>query len=139
METKDTSKCFDLENKCFGYKVRFDKALLYSRLSGLAEHGVSFVAIYKKEIIGHISSFYTKTGDIYIDFLCIEKKYQRKGIGKQLLSHLEKENPRSNIWLRTGSNNQSAIKFYLSMGYQIHEVKGDEWSYRDIVMVLKRK
>ena len=139
MEVKDAHRCFDLEMSCFGYKVRFDKDILYSRLSGLAEHGVSFVAIYKKEIIGHISSFYTRTGDIYVDFLCIQKKYQRKGVGKQLLSHLQSENPRSNIWLRTGSNNQIAIKFYLSMNYQIHEVKGTEWLYRDIVMVLKRK
>lgn len=131
--------CFDLEHKCFGYKVRFDKDMLYGRLSSLADYGISFVAIYKKEIVGHILSFITKTGDIYIDFLCVEKKLKRKGIGKQLLQKLEGENPRANIWLRTGSNNQSAIKFYLSMGYEIHEVKGDDWKYRDILMVLKRK
>ena len=50
-----------------------------------------------------------------------------------------KSNPRSNIYLKTGSNNQSAIKFYMKNGFEIHEVKGDDWKYRDIVMVLKRK
>jgi ribosomal protein S18 acetylase RimI-like enzyme len=135
----DTSACFDLENKCFGYKTRFDKEMLHSRLTSLAEYGISFTAWYKKEIIGHIISFVTKTGDIYLDYLCVESKYQRKGVGKQLLEKLERENPRANIWLRTGSNNQRAVMFYLKMGYEIHKVKGDDWKYKDIVMVLKRK
>jgi len=139
MDEKDTSGCFDREAKCFGYKVRFDKNMVHNRLQTLMTHGASYVAEYKKKIVGHITSFYTKTGDIYLEFLCVDDDKHRKGIGRTLIRKLEDDNQRSNIYLRTGSNNQPAIKFYLSMGYEIHEVKGDDWKYKDIVMVLKRK
>jgi len=139
MEKKDNNDCFDLENKCFGYKVRFDKSLLYDRLNNLREYGMCFVAINRKIIVGHVTSFYTRTGDIYIDFICVSRKHERKGIGRLLMNKIKSENPRANIYLRTGSNNQNSIKFYLSMGFEIHEVKGDDWLYRDILMVLKRR
>ena len=139
MEKKDCNPCFDLEMGCFSYKVRFDKELLYSRLSTSLDYGYSYVAIYKKKVIGHITSFVTRGGDIFVEFLCVKSEYKRKGVGRQLLHKVQGENPRCNIYLKTGSNNQESLKFYLSMNYEIHEVKGSDWKYRDILMVLKRR
>lgn len=137
MEKKDITKCFDLENKCFGYKVRFDKEMLFSRLYAMAIYGYSYVAIYKKEIIGHLISFVTRDGDIYIDYLCVDFKYKRKGVGRALINKLKSENPRSNLFLRTTQPNSGAIKFYLTLGFEIFKIDDDE-TWKDIILRYKR-
>jgi len=111
----DTSDFFDRENKCFGYKVRFDKEKLYSRLDTLIMHGYSYKAVHKKKIVGHVTSFITRTGDLFVDYLCVDVK--RKGIGTLLLKKLRTENPRKTIYLFTDHTNISSMLFYLKSGF----------------------
>ena len=121
--TQDVADFLSLEMKCFRYKIRFDKELLTSRLGNLIEHGYSYKAVHKGSTIGHLTSFITKTGDIFIDYLCVEPKFHDMHIGTQLLDKLQKENPRKSIKLYTDQPNKGAMIFYIRKGFIIDSIK----------------
>lgn len=120
--SKDVSDFLSLEMKCFRYKVRFDKEQLTSRLGNLITHGISYKAVYKGHTIGHLTSFLTKTGDIFIDYLCVYPIHHDKQVGTQLLQKLQSDNPRKSIRLYTDQPNQKAMIFYIKRGFIIDDV-----------------
>jgi len=70
-------------------------------------------------VIGGIVGYMT-LGWLHIDLLCVEERYRKKGIGKKLLSAIEKIAKSNNIYrskLNTG-NFQTGYEFYLSQGYE---------------------
>lgn len=57
--------------------------------------------------------------EIYgIVMICIHPKYQKKGLGKILISRHFNDNPNKLLCLNTRSSNENAIKLYIKMGYE---------------------
>ena len=65
------------------------------------------------------NSILTDIKTLYIDDLCVDEKFRGKGIGKELYEaalSLAKEKGCYNLTLNVWSCNESAIRFYESMG-----------------------
>ena len=65
------------------------------------------------------NSILTEIKTLYIDDLCVDEKFRGKGIGKELYEaalSLAKENGCYNLTLNVWSCNESAMRFYESMG-----------------------
>ncbi len=65
------------------------------------------------------NSILTDIKTLYIDDLCVDEKFRGKGIGKELYEaalNLAKENGCYNLTLNVWSCNESAMRFYESMG-----------------------
>ena len=65
------------------------------------------------------NSILTNVKTLYIDDLCVDEKFRGKGIGKELYEaalSLAKEKGCYNLTLNVWSCNESAIRFYESMG-----------------------
>ena len=65
------------------------------------------------------NSILTNIKTLYIDDLCVDEKFRGKGIGKELYEaalSLAKENGCYNLTLNVWSCNESAMRFYESMG-----------------------
>ena len=65
------------------------------------------------------NSILTDIKTLYIDDLCVDEKFRGKGVGKELYEaalNLAKEKGCYNLTLNVWSCNESAIRFYESMG-----------------------
>lgn len=56
---------------------------------------------------------------LYISTLFVDKKFQRKGMGKKLIERVLKEKKIVNIYVDTYLNNKKAIKFYKALGFEV--------------------
>ena len=76
------------------------------------------VVVFRKRVTeNHVNLCDSKV--VWIDEICIDEKYRRKGIGKLLIQEVEKqakENKCNQIELNCWECNENAIKFYESIG-----------------------
>lgn len=66
---------------------------------------------------------------LHIENICIDKKHQKKGIGKKLYNQiiqLAKEKNIKNIELMVWEFNENAIKFYKNLGMSIKNLKFEQ-------------
>ena len=66
---------------------------------------------------------------LHIENICIDKKHQKKGIGKKLyeqIVQLAKEKNIDNIELMVCGFNENAIKFYKNLGMSIKNLKFEQ-------------
>mgnify|MGYP006296254091 CR=1 FL=1 len=69
-----------------------------------------------------------------IVWLAIDKKYRRKGLGKELVGYIEKQARRENIrklYVKTSPRNKSAVCFWIMMDYQF-EARMLDFSLADL-------
>jgi len=82
--------------------------------------GKVFVATLKRKVVGYIS-LGRKTFALMIDAIIVDRKYQRKGVGKKLIEKA-KEYAKSQgfhvLRTDTGTFMDYAIKFYLACGFE---------------------
>ena len=64
---------------------------------------------------------FNNDNEAQIRYMAVEKKYRRKGIGKLILSELEKEAKNKQIKLITLNARESAVLFYQASGYTIRQ------------------
>jgi ribosomal protein S18 acetylase RimI-like enzyme len=80
--------------------------------------------IYDKLIVRRMLTSEIKADEYYISVLCVNKKYQRKGIGKNLINNVKqiaKEKKCTRIILDVSTNNTNAITFYKKLGFKIYD------------------
>ena len=66
---------------------------------------------------------------LYIEDICVDENYQKKGIGKKLYNQiveLDKEKNIDNIELMVWGFNENAIKFYKNLGMNIKNLKFEQ-------------
>lgn len=72
-----------------------------------------FVFDYKGKIIGYLFG-YLKDNYYFVDDICVDPDYRGKGVGKNLINHLNEKNEiRLNVWCL----NREALAFYESLGF----------------------
>ena len=81
----------------------------------------SVIAVIEDQIIGHASG--VLVGDkVDIFRLYLLREFYRQGIGKALLAEVESFfDPKYDMWIEVYEENQRAVDFYLSQGYEIIE------------------
>ena len=116
------------------YSIESLKEQIYNKKN------VFVCAFYRDEMVGFIS--YSKTGefDYIIHKLYVNTKMQRKGIGRELISHVFEYIKYKTVRLTVNRQNFKAINFYFRMGFTIEEVKdidiGNGFFMNDFVMLL---
>lgn len=88
----------------------------------------SFVAIQNNIIIGFIFAYETQPflGNIYIRYISINTKYQRKGVGLLLYNELIKKARKNNVKKITASinlDNPNSIKLHKKAGFILKDRK----------------
>ncbi|BFM48741.1 GNAT family N-acetyltransferase [Marinomonas sp. THO17] len=110
----------------FPFEITVTESDIETNLLGQNSHATALILQYDDQPCGFAVFYYTfstTTGKpgLHLDDLYVEPEFQGKGIGKKTLVHLAKlaqqqDCARFEWWaLKT---NDSAIKFYLSMGAQ---------------------
>lgn len=92
VENKGKNKRFDISEKMFRepfnikYEFKNDHLDYYS-----GQHNFRASAYYKNKFVGKVDYTIFKN-KIYINYLEVDEKYRRQGIGTQLLDFIQKEN-----------------------------------------------
>lgn len=91
------------------------------------------VYVYEDDSIKQIDGF-IGLNDNYIEGIFVKETMQSKGIGKQLLNHVQKVKP--TLRLNAYQKNEKAIKFYLREKFSIQlEDVDDNTGEKEIAMV----
>ena len=86
-----------------------------------AENTHSVVAVVGDRLIGHARSDLSD-GRVEIFRLYVLREFYGQGIGKALLEEVETYfDPKFDVWIEVYEENQRAVNFYLSQGYEIVE------------------
>ena len=81
-----------------------------------------YKALYKDKIVGAIKVQLINKHKLWIGRLVVDPDYQNRGIGKFMMSEIEKKYRFVKIFeLFTGEKSKRNIQFYKSMGYRIIE------------------
>lgn len=81
----------------------------------------SVVAVVGDRIVGHARSDLSN-GRVDIFRLYVLREFYGQGIGKALLQEVETHfDPEYEVWIEVYEENQRAVDFYLSQGYEILE------------------
>jgi len=101
------------------------------------------VMFINKNLIGYVISSIVQD-ECHIMNLCIHKEYRSLGYGRQLLNYLQQEIKNMNcklIFLECRPSNKSALKLYLSEGYNEIGIRKNYYpalnGYEDAIMLAK--
>jgi len=112
--------------------------------SGHSAHENSFLIRNKSddELIGLLSVYrgYPTTGALYISHFFLRPRWQRRGIGREVMAELEQRAARAGyqeVHITVGLRNWPALRFWIALNYdRITKVVGDlecqEHTYADI-------
>ena len=97
--------------------------------------GQALVVTLDHEVVGYAVG----TGD-HIDQLMIDIRSHRRGLGTQLLAHLESElfKDQDALFLQTFRDNHQAIAFYQKHGWEVGDAYRDEAHGVDMVKLRKK-
>ena len=119
----DIDSLYKLLNDIFKSGVK--KELLYKLINN--DNIIDIVCKDDNKVIGHAMveiryDFFTGEKYFYLNYFCVDNEYRCRGIGTELLKHLEGLALKNNIdFMRFTSNNKrlEAHKFYKNRGYII--------------------
>jgi ribosomal-protein-alanine N-acetyltransferase len=120
------------------------------------DDSILLIRLFCSEIIGFCIARLIKTSGITIDLynknnaqteceiynIAVKKKYQERGVGKQLLNKLvllAKEHQSQSIWLEVRNSNKKAINFYQTNNFkQMYKRKNFYSNPSEDAIVMKR-
>ena len=117
MEIKDADRVYEIENASFFEPWTKKNLIKELTANSLLKH-------YVYELDGEIVGFYiaSKVLDLVEIFtIAVDEDYRKRGIGKELLSHLiekSKESGAREIWLEVSVKNFKAIELYEKFGFE---------------------
>lgn len=106
-------------------KPNFTKALKSSGLRSFSfsEH-IKVLVFYLNEEPASVLIYREVEPDLAeIDFVASQENFQRQGLAKSLILHLEQVY--SEIWLELSSKNQPALSFYEGLGFKCQSERKD--------------
>jgi ribosomal protein S18 acetylase RimI-like enzyme len=94
-------------------------------------------AEYEDQIVGCVKA--RETGEFCrIDRLVVSPKFRHRGIGRNLMTEIEKAFPKTKLYLLCpGYKNSRNIGFYESMGYRKKELDGESQDQFLLVKMIK--
>lgn len=86
------------------------------------ERGECFVAVENEQVVGYIvfnHSFFLMP---FIQFLCVDRKFRRKGFAGKLLDYVEQRCEGEKLFTSTEIDNLTMVKVFGKRGYRISGV-----------------
>lgn len=114
--------------------VRFSKQICKE------QYGVFYGSITYNILTAFFAKPFVKPGEGYIDFLCVDENYRRKGIASKLLEFVYENTDYQHYYLEVLGKNKGAIKLYERQGYKTVKVKKGLliWlAIKDYTMIMK--
>lgn len=108
---EDLKQVLEISNEQFGNES-WNLNQFESSLS--SPSSLFFIAKEKEEVVGFLIA-QDNFDDINLLLIATKESYKRNGIGKSLLSSLEKLGKK--IWFEVRESNSAAQNFYISCGY----------------------
>jgi len=125
LNLEDIEKANELLSK-FNYKISeksfdnvFFKSLIYY------DNGIKGIIVY--------DFLYDR---IEIEYIIVDEKYRKHGIGSKLLEQIEKNNIQ-NITLEVRESNIGAIEFYKKNGFKIQTIRKNYYGNENGYLMLK--
>jgi len=138
MNTTHLDDVFNIEKESYGYP--WSKNIFYDCVSN---NYLCRVMLINDNIIGYVISSIVQD-ECHIMNLCIQKEYRSLGYGRQLLNYLQQEVKNIDcklIFLECRPSNKSALKLYLSEGYNEIGIRKNYYpavnGYEDAIMLAK--
>lgn len=129
---------FNIEKESYSYP--WSKNIFYDCVSN---NYLCRVMLINDNLIGYVISSIVQD-ECHIMNLCIKKEYRSLGYGRQLLNYLQQEIKSINcklIFLECRPSNKSALKLYLSEGYNEIGIRKNYYpavnGYEDAIMLAK--
>jgi len=92
------------------------------------EKGFCFIAKMREDVVGVFILLKTENETFEIMNIAVHENYQRKGIGRKLISHAIKEARKRNakfIKIATGNSSIYQLAFYQKLGFKIESIEKD--------------
>ena len=110
--------CIDLDQKSLN--GLWTKSQWRKELTDPKRICLGIIELETKKLLG-ICSAWLVIDELHITFIAVHPKYQRKGLGRFLLTDLIKRSKSlqtNHIYLEVKNNNEAAKAFYKSMGFK---------------------
>ena len=124
MTKDDLTAVLAIESELFPIDA-WTKELFLGELAEVSNSRDVAVAVIESEIVGYASFRYVgKQGDV--NTVAVSSEHQGKGIGTALMDWLESQAVLRNvreIFLEVRSDNEAALKMYISRGYERIDVR----------------
>lgn len=134
----DANTLFTLKQKMSGlhtYSVMTDPKEQKQEL----QSGVTYLIEKEGKIVGSISYEIKSEGHAYLSDLVIDPEYQGQGLGREALMRVLKELEQTErIDLVTHPENDTALKLYLSLGFQVESREEDYYGDGEPRLVLAK-
>ena len=129
---EDAKKIAELDNIIFADSLEFD--FIHNDLSN---NPFAYYFVYEVEnnIIGYINCWITDNTEI-LNF-CVDKEYQKQGIGTLLFNEVEKV-ANGIISLEVRVSNLNAINFYLNRGFEKAYIRKNYYSNGENAILMVR-
>ncbi len=118
----DSDAIRNLEKEAHGEEVtsRYDAALI-------ARFGYAYVATENGKIIGAITAWQTRHGEVKINDWVVHPEYRRKGIGKDLYVKLIQETKGKAILSLVDIKNTASMDAHQKMGFKVVDTIADAY------------
>ena len=125
MDKSNVQSVAQIEKECFSHP--WSEASFYEELDNPLSFTVVAVGSQQSQdfenenVLGFINARIIND-EVYINNIAVKKEFRRKGVGKGLLSSLEKKAGKVNasfITLEVRESNLPAISLYSSLGYEV--------------------
>lgn len=120
-DLKEIAEIFRIESSKKPYKQEWNEKTSIEKITSLFARGEIYLAEIYKEIVGFISFTKDEIDIIWINEFWLKQDYQRKGIGRKLLSFVEEKSKKEGFMaIEFMSHHKSnASKFYKKLKYKI--------------------
>lgn len=134
----DAAQISRLSRRCIeqGLRPRYTPARLRELMRDKARNVV--VARKDRILLGFGIMTYGRDS-ANLDLLAVKKPYRQRGVGRQILSWLEKVARTAgiaNVFVQVRSNNAAAIRFYERLGFQVVEQVAGYYQGRESAAIL---
>ena len=113
----DTSRMKEIKILDKRFKSDWSEEMYQERITAFPE--LSYGAFIKKKLIGFVIGKYYDDDGILISRIVVDKKYEGKGIAKQLLNEITKNKIEYQSIIR--ADNKRALKLHKGSGFSIHK------------------
>lgn len=121
-DSKQLANIFKIESSKPPYKQRWTPKKAAERIKYAIEKQNTYVILLENKIVGFSTTNINpdKREKAHIGELWIDSKYQKKGLGKQLIKHIEKMYKKKGVRELTLVSNRkaNAYKFYKKLKYK---------------------
>lgn len=94
--------------------------------------------VYVEENIKGVLVYQLIYDRIEIDYIVVDNKYRKQGIGSKLIEYLIKNNNVENITLEVNENNIAAINLYSKYGFKVVAIRKNYYKSEDALLMMKK-